>query len=124
VRAIKAFLAIMAIFIIGGFGFLGYEIYKRATDPERHTEAGAPPPPPLPGRIAETALDLGAGARIEDVVLAGNRVIFTVRLPDGQGDRRYILDPRSGAVTAGVTTGSATASNSERTMPRPTTAQQ
>src|SRR5688572_6277961 len=25
VRAIKAFLAIMAIFIIGGFGFLGYE---------------------------------------------------------------------------------------------------
>jgi hypothetical protein len=124
VWAIKAFLAIMAIFIIGGFGFLGYEIYKRATDPERQVEAGAPPAPPLPGRIAETALDLGVGARIETVVLAGNRVIFTVRLPDGQGDRLYILDPRSGAVTAGVTTGSATAPNSERTMPRPTTAQQ
>jgi hypothetical protein len=124
VRAIKAFLAIMAIFIIGGFGFLGYEIYKRATDPERQAEAGAPPPPPLPGRIAETALDLGAGARIEDVVLAGNRVIFTVRLPDGQGDRLYILDQRTGTVTASVTTGSATAPNSERTMPRPTTVQQ
>lgn len=121
-RAIKAFLAIMAIFIIGGFGFLGYEIYKRATDPERQAEAGAPPP--LPGRVAETALDLGPGARIEDVVLAGNRVIFTVTLPDGQGDRLYILDPRSGAVTASVTTGSATVLNSERTMPRPTTAQQ
>jgi hypothetical protein len=123
VRAIKAFLAIMAIFIIGGFGFLGYEIYKRATDPERQAEAGAPPPP-LPGRIAETALDLGPGARIEDVVLAGNRVIFTVRLPDGQGDRLYILDQRTGTVTASVTTGSATAPNSERTMPQPTTAQQ
>lgn len=123
-RAIKAFLAIMAIFIIGGFGFLGYEIYKRATDPERQAEAGAPPSPPLPGRIAETALDLGPGARIEDIVLAGNRVIFTVRLPDGQGDRLYILDQRTGTVTASVTTGAATAPNSERTMPQPNTAQQ
>jgi hypothetical protein len=125
VRALKAFLAIMAIFIVGGFGFLGYEIYKRATDPERQAEAGAPPASsPLPGRIAETALELGAGARISSVVLAGNRVIFTVQLPDGQGDRLYILDPRNGAVTASVTTGAATTSSSERTMPRPTTAQQ
>ena len=105
-RALKAFLAIMAIFIVGGFGFLGYEIYKRATDPDRQAEAGAPPPP---GKIAETALELGAGARISSVVLAGNRVIFTVQLPDGRGDRLYILDPRNGAVTASVTTGSATA---------------
>ena len=44
-------------------------------------------------------------------MLAGNRVIFTVQLPDGQGDRLYILDPRNGAVTASVTTGSATAPN-------------
>ena len=126
-RAIKAFLTIMAIFIIGGFGFLGYEIYKRATDPERQAEAGAPPPP-VPGRIAETALDLGAGARIENVVLAGSRVLFTVRLPDGQGDRLYILDPRNGAVTASVTTGPSTVPgsgpNSDRTMQRPAAAQQ
>jgi hypothetical protein len=130
VRALKAFLAIMAIFIVGGFGFLGYEIYKRATDPERQAEAGAPPASsPLPGRIAETALELGAGARIASVMLAGNRVIFTVQLPDGQGDRLYILDPRNGAVTASVTTGSATTGaastpNSERNMPKPATAQQ
>jgi hypothetical protein len=130
VRALKAFLAIMAIFIIGGFGFLGYEIYKRATDPDRQAEAGAPSAsPPPPGRIAETALDLGAGARIGSVVLAGNRVIFTVQLPEGQGDRLYILDPRNGAVTASVTTGAATtgaasAPNSDRKMPRPATAQQ
>ena len=124
-RALKAFLAIMAIFIVGGFGFLGYEIYKRATDPERQAEAGAPPASsPLPGRIAETALELGAGARISSVVLAGNRVIFTVQLPDGQGDRLYILDPRNGAVTASVTTGSATNPVSERTMPKPATSRQ
>ena len=116
-RALKAFLAIMAIFIVGGFGFLGYEIYKRATDPERQAEAGAPPAPTAPGKIAETALELGAGARISSVVLAGSRVLFTVQLPDGQGDRLYILDPRNGAVTASVTTGSATAPNSERNMP-------
>ncbi len=122
-RAIKAILTIMAIFIIGGFGFLGYEIYKRATDPERQAEAGAPQQP-VPGRIAETALDLGAGARIESVVLAGSRVLFTVRLPEGQGDRLYILDPRNGAVTASVTTGPATAPNSDRTMQRPAAAQQ
>ena len=76
-----------------------------ATDPDRQAEAGAPPAsPPPPGRIAETALDAGAGARIGSVMLAGNRVVFTVQLPDGQGDRLYLLDPRNGAVTASVTT--------------------
>jgi hypothetical protein len=129
VRALKAFLVIMAIFIVGGFGFLGYEVYKRVTDPERQAEAGAPPPPPPPGRIAETALDLGAGARIENVVLAGSRVVFTVQLPDGQGDRLYIIDPRNGAVTASVTTGAPTARTtpgpgSERNMHPPATVQQ
>jgi hypothetical protein len=114
----------MAIFIVGGFGFLGYEIYKRATDPERQAEAAAPPPPPPPGKIAETALELGAGARITSVVPTGSRVLLTVQLPDGQGDRLYILDPRNGAVTASVTTGSASAPVSERTMPKPATAQQ
>jgi hypothetical protein len=124
VRALKAFLIIMAIFIVGGFGFLGYEVYKRVTDPERQAEAGAPLPPPMPGRIAETALDLGAGARIGTVVLAGSRVVFTVQMPDGQGDRLYVLDPRNGAVTATVTTGAAASNNSERNMHRPATAQQ
>ena len=113
----------MAIFIVGGFGLLGYEIYKRATDPDRQADAGAPSSQP-PGKIAETALELGAGARISSVVLAGNRVIFTVQLPDGQGDRLYILDPRNGAVTASVTTGSATNPVSERTMPKPATSRQ
>jgi hypothetical protein len=125
VRALKAFLVIMGIFIVAGFGFLGYEVYKRVTDPDRQTEAGAPPaPPPPPGRIAETALDLGAGARIGSVMLAGNRVVFTVQLPDGQGDRLYLLDPRNGAVTASVTTGAATTPGSERNMSRQPTAQQ
>jgi len=120
----------MAIFIVGGFGFLGYEVYKRVTDPERQAEAGAlPVPPPVPGKIAETALDLGAGARITSVVPTGSRVVFTVQLPDGQGDRLYILDPRNGAVTASVTTGAATTgatpgASSERNMHRPATAQQ
>jgi hypothetical protein len=124
VRALKAFLAIMAIFIVGGFGFLGYEIYKRATDPDRQAEAGAPPPPPVAGKIAETALELGAGARITSVVPTGSRVLLTVQLPDGQGDRLYILDPRNGAVTASVTTGAASTPNSERNMPRPATSRQ
>ena len=129
-RALKAFLAIMAIFIVGGFGLLGYEIYKRATDPERQAEAGAPPASPLPpGKITETALELGAGARITSVVPTGSRVLLTVQLPDGQGDRLYILDPRNGAVTASVTTGSATTGTSsapvsERNMPKPATSQQ
>ena len=129
-RALKAFLAIMAIFIVGGFGLLGYEIYKRATDPERQAEAGAPPASPLPpGKITETALELGAGARITSVVPTGSRVLLTVQLPDGQGDRLYILDPRNGAVTASVTTGSASTGTSsapvsERNMPKPATSRQ
>jgi len=103
VRALKAFLIIMAIFIAAGFGFLGYEVYNRITDPDRRAEPAAPPPPP--GHVAETGLDLPAGSRIGSVVAVGNRVVFSVQMPDNAGDRLYILDPRNGAVSVTVTTG-------------------
>ena len=102
-RALKAFLILMGFFIAAGFAFIGYEVYNRVTDPERRAESVSPPPPP-PGRMAETDLKLPAGARIGTVVSVGSRVVFSVQMPDGAGDRLYVLDPRNGAVTAMVTT--------------------
>lgn len=115
-RALKAILVIMGLFIAAGFVFIGYEVYNRMTDPERRAEPGAPPPPP-PGGIAETALGLPEGATIETVVPSGSRVVFNVRLPGGQGDRLYVLDPRNGAVTATVTTGPAGGTSPEYARP-------
>lgn len=115
-RALKAFLVIMGLLIAAGFVFIGYEVYNRMTDPERRPEPGAPPPPP-PGGIAETALGLPDGATIETLVPSGSRVVFSVRLPGGQGDRLYVLDPRNGAVTATVTTGPASGTPASETSP-------
>jgi len=103
VRALKAFLIIMGVFIAAGFGFLGYEVYNRITDPDRRAETAAPAPPP--GHMAETNLGLAPGARIGTVIVVGNRVVFSVQMPDNAGDRLYVLDPRNGAVSVTVTTG-------------------
>ena len=40
------------------------------------------------------------------MLVAGNRVLFKVTLPQGP-DRLYLIDPRTGAVTATVTAGKA-----------------
>jgi hypothetical protein len=107
----------MGILIAAGFGFIGYEVYNRVSDPERRAEPSAPPPPP-PGGIAETALDLPSGATIDSVVAVGSRVVFSVRLPNAAGDRLYVLDPRNGAVTATVTTAGSKPNDAGPAAPR------
>lgn len=92
----------MGIVIIGGFAVVGVEVYKRVTDPERRAttervRSGAP---------AQVALDLPEGARIADMVAAGDRVVLRVAMAGG-GDRLYVFDPRAGTVTTMVLTGKA-----------------
>jgi len=102
VQILKALIVIMGVLIVAGFTFLGVELYKRMSDPNRASLTAIAPAP------AETAvdvtLDVPAGSRIGEVVVVGNRVLFKVSLPQGP-DRLYMMDPRTGAVTATITAG-------------------
>lgn len=104
---LKALVVIMGVLIIAGFAVIGVELYKRMNDPSR----GNPDPDRVAtapaGRTEEVGLDLPSGTRMGDPVAVGNRVAFRVTLPDGV-DRLYVMDPRSGAITSTVTTGTVT----------------
>lgn len=89
----------MGLVIVAGFVFVGVEVYRRINDPERRLAAGRA----VADRPVQTDLGLPQGARIEDILAVGNRIVFRVRLPGG--DRLYVMDPRTGAVTATVLTG-------------------
>ncbi|HYH20361.1 MAG TPA: hypothetical protein VD995_17270 [Azospirillum sp.] len=104
-RVLKAAIIIMGVFILAGYAYLGIEVVKRfsnkaSADPQEVAEDR-----PLPaGPTGEVSLGLPAGARIGEMLAVGNRVVFRVTIPDGP-DRLYTLDPRSGAVSAVLTTG-------------------
>ncbi|HYC04566.1 MAG TPA: hypothetical protein VED40_14830 [Azospirillaceae bacterium] len=96
----------MGLLILAGFGFLGWEVYKRATDPNHprswvrtaeQAQPGAdgatPSAPAGPALPAPTTLP--AGSRIDELQTLGNRVLYRVTLPDGS-QQVHLLDPRSG----------------------------
>ncbi len=89
----------MGVLIILGVAVLVTVIYRRATalavPGSFHSLASGPP--------ALIGLGLPAGARIAAVAAAGDRLAVTVTLADG--DRLYLIDPRTGAVAAVVATG-------------------
>ena len=101
---LKALVVIMGVLIIAGFAVIGVELYKRMNDPDRRSSASAEAERVVTGKAEEVGLDLPAGSRMGDPVAVGNRVMFRVTVPDG-ADRLFVLDPRSGAITATVTTG-------------------
>ncbi len=112
-QILKALVVIMGVLIVAGFAFLGVELYKRMSDPTRAISAAASGEADRSGdrsgergadRSVEVTLDVPAGARIGEMLAVGNRVLFKVTLPQGP-DRLYLMDPRSGAVTATITAG-------------------
>jgi len=105
VQILKALVVIMGVLILAGFTFLGVELYKRMSDPNRASLTGPSSTAAVQAeRPAEVTLDVPAGARIGEMLVVGNRVLFKVTLPQGP-DRLYLIDPRNGAVTATVTAG-------------------
>lgn len=110
-RVLKAAIIIMGVFILAGYAYLGVEVVKRFSNKVAADRASGEPQEaaedrPLPaGPTGEVSLGLPAGARIGEMLAVGNRVVFRVTIPDG-ADRLYTLDPRSGAVSSVVTTGS------------------
>lgn len=105
-RVLKAALIIMGVFILAGYAYLGVEVVKRFSNKVSAEPQESAEDRPLPaGPTGEVSLGLPAGARIGEMLAVGNRVVFRVTIPDG-ADRLYTLDPRSGAVSSVVTTGS------------------
>ncbi|HYD65824.1 hypothetical protein [Azospirillum sp.] len=105
-RVLKAAIIIMGVFILAGYAYLGVEVVKRFSNKVTAEPQEAAEDRPLPaGPTGEVSLNLPSGARIGEMLAVGNRVVFRVTIPDG-ADRLYTLDPRSGAVSSVVTTGS------------------
>lgn len=97
-KALKAAVVIMGILIVVGVTVLIMELANRNRDPDRRAgDDGF-------ARVVETSLDLPDDSAITEMVVAGNRLALRVTLPQG-GDRVYLVDPRTGAVTAMVSTG-------------------
>ncbi|AWU97273.1 hypothetical protein [Azospirillum ramasamyi] len=112
-QILKALVVIMGVMIIAGSTFLGVEVYKRMSDPNRTSlTANAP----APAQAVDVTLDVPAGSRIGEVLAVGNRVLFKVTLPEG-ADRLYLMDPRNGAVTATITAGPISGPDSGKTVP-------
>lgn len=93
-KAIKALVAFMGVLLIAGLGLLGYGFYTKAG------QSGGKPRPAAaadPGDAFGTvAVPLPAGARVEQVLAAGGRVVLRVT---GAGPERFVvLDPADGTV--------------------------
>ena len=98
-RWLKVALVIGAILIFTGFAFIGYEVFRRATDPTYAAMRSGRVPPAA--RAPDMELALPPGARIKDMLAVGNRLAFTVELPSGES-RLYVVDPRNGELTGVV----------------------
>lgn len=111
-RALKVLIVVMGVLIVVASAVIVVEVINRAGDPERRAAVAEERAAQPAGRTAETALDLPSGARIGEMLAIGNRLAFRVSVPEGD-DRLYVLDPRTGALTATVTTGKSAARKGE-----------
>ncbi|MFV3074186.1 hypothetical protein [Niveispirillum fermenti] len=129
-RALKIILILGAVIIAAGFAFLGYEVYKRSTDPSHPRKfadrfgtaapkpadvpvaphpAGASAQAPLPGApvrapLPTTPAVLPAGAALLPGIAAiDGRLAVQVRLSDGR-TQVLLIDPATGENGALLTT--------------------
>lgn len=91
-KAIKALVAFMGVLLVAGLALLGWGLYSQAGKMTTKSK-----------RAAVTAEDFGAiavplpaGARIDQMVVAGDRVVL--RVVGGGPERLMVLDPAAGAV--------------------------
>lgn len=94
-KAIKTLVAFMGVLLIAGLGLLGYGFYSKAG------QGGGKPRAAVTAAGAgeafgSVAVPLAAGARVEQVLVAGDRVVLRVT---GAGpERLVVLDPAGGSV--------------------------
>jgi hypothetical protein len=124
VQALKNILIIGAVIIAAGFAFLGYEVYKRSTDPNHprtfsarfgmqgkapDAMPAAAPPAPLAavaakGPMPQQAVTLPPGAvLLPGIAAVEGRVAVQVKLADGSV-QVLLVDPATGEHAVLVTT--------------------
>lgn len=83
-RILQSVIVVLGVLIVGGFAFIGVEIYQRATDPT-HPRAFGKAPAEAPAATVATPLadSLPAGTEIGEPVAVGSRIAVRVVLPDG-----------------------------------------
>lgn len=114
-QALKNILIIGAVIIAAGFAFLGYEVYKRSTDPnhprtfsarfgmQEKVPDAAPPVPPAPpapapvkAPLPQQSVSLPPGAvLLPGIAAVDGRIAVQVKLTDGR-TQVLLVDPATG----------------------------
>jgi hypothetical protein len=96
-RFLQILIVVLGVLIVGGFAFIGVEVYRRATDPTHpHAWGKEPPPAPVPATLPGSALP--TGSKIGEPVSVGYQIAVRVVLPDGT-QQLLVIDPTSGKST-------------------------
>lgn len=91
-KAIKALVAFMGVLLVAGLALLGWGLYSQAGKMATKSKPGGS----AAADFGAVAVPLPAGARVEQVLVAGERVVLRVL---GTGpDRLVVLDPAAGVV--------------------------
>lgn len=94
-KAIKALVAFMGVLLIAGLGLMGYGFYSKAGQSGAKSRAPVAAAAQI-GSFGTVAVPLPAGSRVEQVLVAGERVVLRIT---GAGPERFIvLDPDHGTV--------------------------
>lgn len=93
-KAIKALVAFMGVLLIAGLALLGWGLYSQAGKLATKTKSA---PVAVTEDFGAVAVPVPAGSRVEQVLVAAERVVLRVT---GPGPERFVvLDPASGAVS-------------------------
>lgn len=91
-KAIKGLVAVMTLLLVAGLGLLGWGLSNQAA------RIGGARPAASDG-FGTVAVPLPAGARVEQVLAVGDRLVL--RLAGTGPERLLVLDPSSGTVAGG-----------------------
>lgn len=99
-KALKSLVLFLGVLLVTGLGLLGYGLYSKAhLKGGAAASAGAAPTTAVAAVVAEfgtVQVPVPAGARVEQMVTAGERVVL--RLSGPAGERVLVLDPGQGKV--------------------------
>lgn len=98
-RAIKGLVLFLGVLLLAGLGVLGYGLYSKAPGKGTPSAGASRAVAPAVAEFGQLAVPVPAGARIEQMVVAGDRVVL--RLSGGGPERIVVLDPGLGKVAGG-----------------------
>ena len=95
VRILQVVIVVLGVLIIGGFAFIGVEVYQRATNPNHPRAFGKAEEAPAATLSSAIADALPAGTEIGEPVAIGYKIAVRVVLPDGT-QRLLAVEPATG----------------------------